>query len=152
MVNLNGGWWDCNLQILTSDATALATDIISGKTAYINGWNITGTYTTKRTLTFNATSSADTYSFSSRSGIITKPYIYYSGLPFTPSIIMFCSVDGDLQSFVNLNMPLFLGSHWIQLNVSGAIVQIDSLAFISGGSFRLPVDSANIDFTIIAIE
>jgi hypothetical protein len=82
MVQKNGGYWDSDLQSLTSDATALATDISSGKTAYINGWQIGGTSTKKNwainTGTTNGTSLAPTV---------------VNGLGFTPTFIFIQVTD-----------------------------------------------------------
>ena len=44
----------------TSDATAVATDILSGKTAYVNGSLVTGSITSKEAQTYTPTTSAQT--------------------------------------------------------------------------------------------
>lgn len=44
IVQANGGWWDSDLQRLTSDATVLANQMLAGATAYKDGTKIIGTY------------------------------------------------------------------------------------------------------------
>ena len=42
MVENNGGWWDSDLPLLTSDADAWSSDILNNKVAYVNGLRTIG--------------------------------------------------------------------------------------------------------------
>lgn len=54
------GWWNSDLQLLTFNATATASKILSTDNAYVNGQLITGTIPSKTTATYNPSTSVQT--------------------------------------------------------------------------------------------
>ena len=91
----------CPTCLNTSDATATAADISSGKTAYVNGQKITGTGMKGKTYQFNrveATVSGRTYKYGewrTMSDYITGSGIgstYTIDLEFTPTTVHSCDV------------------------------------------------------------
>lgn len=82
MIQLNGGWWDNELTLLTSNATAISSDIMNTKTAYVNGSKITGTYTDRANGTLPAGSTSRTV----------------NTLPFSPSYVILWATNPSASS------------------------------------------------------
>jgi hypothetical protein len=87
----------CPTCLNTSDATATAADISSGKTAYVNGQKITGTGMKGKTYEFTneeATVSGQTFKYGTWTGLTTNEGTSYFSitLPFTPTELLSCHI------------------------------------------------------------
>ncbi|HEX2927703.1 MAG TPA: hypothetical protein VHP38_15830 [Ruminiclostridium sp.] len=107
-------WWDSDLPLLTSDATATASDIIPGKIAYgLNGLKCIGTSTRKQW-----TSGTATFIWTSQNNNADelKKYAFtVSGLSFSPTLIFgYCSKYDYSYGFTgvkNAILSIFLGDY-----------------------------------------
>ncbi|HEX2925679.1 MAG TPA: hypothetical protein VHP38_05405 [Ruminiclostridium sp.] len=119
MVAHYGNWWDSDLPLLTSDATAISSDIIPGKIAYgLNGLKCIGTSTRKQWASNNE---GDTISASGSYGtwLLAKTI----AVGFTPSLIILIADSymygttnamSSITSVASFNHPVFGTVMWYE--------------------------------------
>jgi hypothetical protein len=142
--------------VVNGDADLIASNIKSGVDIFGVVGNVTiSSLGGKRYATGSALSSPTTTSFTDYTGASRSGYASFtvSGLPFTPSVISVSDSTGLSQSFVNTNTPSQSGYKLIGVFGSTYRFRLDgSSAYISGGSFSIPVDANNVTFTYHAWE
>ncbi|GEM_PF-4366900 len=155
----------------TSDATAGAGDILSGKTAYVNGNKINGTAVAgKRFADGTVPGSATKLEFVLGNGTtIYTDYCAVSGLSFTPSIIIIVMISNATASnitsyFKNINIfpsyPETKINATRHMQYSSGTTSLESYgfkltgnAYVTNGSFRLPaISSSSFNLYWMAIE
>lgn len=162
IVQAAGGWWDSDLSTLTAAATATASQIDAGYSAYVNGQKIEGTSANKKWASGSVTSSNSTLSFTNASGGNTSQYYATaSGLTFTPSKITL--VDNTTGDVTTCNTTDYL--YYYTASAYGNIVHTAVLsnyltsyrldgtnAYVSSSGFRLPCGGVGRNYTWDAYE
>lgn len=148
----------------TSDATATAAEILSGKTAYVGGSKLQGTYSPPsptlqdKTVTDNGSVTADsgydglgtvtvnvpTSGHSVATGSISgggSATLSLSGLSFTPtSVMMWCDFASRTNSRV-ISLKAFSSATATTLYISGLSAYSDSTASVTYGSGTVSISS-----------
>lgn len=136
----------------TGDATVIAAEMLSGKTAYAIGVKLTGTgVNAKRYVSGLATSPSGTQNFTKDDGSASlSNYITVSGLVF-PNGIAFIKVDGVVAAndsnltFYSVVPMITLGSSQIY-NTGGFFYRLSGPAVVSASGFTLPVNQASVNY------
>lgn len=136
----------------TNDADAANTEIVNGKTAYVNGTKLTGTGgNAKRYASGSATTSASTLDFTIMMSGFINPlyYITVSGLTFTPSAILIWSGNGyNKETFYNNDYFETASGRYGKIIVTGSTKNYYTLdgtnAYTSSSGFRMPVADGSI--------